>query len=85
MIGFLELLHQCLLSSLSSALNNLVHQCGTVSSYDWWEETVEDDDYRWDDFLSHFQKSADYVLLNTSKRPENASVPSPSNFTFTPF
>ena len=39
---------------------------------------VEDQSYAWDQFLPYFQKSAHYTPPDMSKRPANASVPSPS-------
>lgn len=43
---------------------------------------VNDTSYKWDNFLPYFQKSAHYTPPDMSKRPQNASVPSPSSESF---
>ena len=63
---------------IRSALNQLVYQRGTKESYQLWADAVDDASYTWEEFLPYFQMSAHYTPPDMSKRPANASVPSPS-------
>ncbi|KAK5947381.1 hypothetical protein PMZ80_001531 [Knufia obscura] len=67
----------------TSALNQLVYQRGTKETYQLWADEANDTSYAWDEFLPYFQKSAHYTPPDMSKRPANASVPSPSVAAFT--
>lgn len=59
-------------------MNNEVYQRATKQSYQLWAHLVNDTSYTWDKWLPYFQKSAHYTPPDMSKRPANASVPSPS-------
>jgi choline dehydrogenase len=50
----------------------MIYQRGTAGSYDSWADIVEDDDYKWDNFLPYFAKSVNFSI---EQRPANASIP----------
>ncbi|KAK5078077.1 hypothetical protein LTS08_003081 [Lithohypha guttulata] len=62
----------------TSALNNEIYQRGTIGSYQLWAEEVDDSSYTWDEWLPYFQRSVHYWSPDMTRRPANASVPSPS-------
>jgi choline dehydrogenase len=56
----------------SSAYNAMIYQRGSAGSYDMWADMVGDDDYKWENFLPFFAKSANFSI---ETRPDNATIP----------
>jgi len=55
-----------------SAYNAMIYQRGSAGSYDLWADMVDDEAYKWDNFIPYFAKSANFSIGN---RPENATIP----------
>ena len=71
-----------LLITSSSALNNEVYHRASIGSYQMWADLVNDTSYTFDSLLPYFQKGTHYTPPDMTKRPQNASVPSPAATAF---
>lgn len=50
----------------------MIYQRGSAGSYDKWADMVDDDEYKWDNFLPYFAKSVNFSI---EARPENSTIP----------
>jgi len=55
-----------------SAYNAMIYQRGSAGSYDKWADIVDDEDYKWKNFLPYFAKSVNFSI---QPRPANATIP----------
>jgi choline dehydrogenase len=62
-----------------SAQNAMNYNRPTKGSLDAWADAVNDDSYRWDNFLPYFEKSIDYHNPDDQLRAANSSVPAYSS------
>lgn len=64
---------------ISSALNAMIYNRGTIGSYKQWADLVGDDSWIFDNLLSYFARGITYSPANSQLRAANASVPPPAN------
>ncbi|PYI33546.1 putative GMC oxidoreductase [Aspergillus indologenus CBS 114.80] len=58
----------------SSAMNAMLYQRGTKSTYHAWAEAVQDPSYEWDEILPFFERTFHFTPPNPDKGLQNTSI-----------